>query len=138
MQIRTLDVGYEHTDIGWPIYPQGFYTVLSRINELYGDIPIYITENGACYNDEPVDGVVADQRRIDFIHKHLIQLERSIASGIPVKGYYSWSLMDNFEWAFGYTMRFVLIHVDYKTLARTKKDSFYWYQDTIAGNGVEI
>nr|AJP36628.1 beta-glucosidase [uncultured bacterium] len=138
MQIETLDVGYEHTDIGWPIYPQGFYNVLSRIHELYGELPIYITENGACYNDEPIEGVVADQKRISYIHKHLIQLERCISSGIPVKGYYSWSLMDNFEWAYGYTMRFGLIHVDYNTLARTKKDSFYWYQNTIENNGVEI
>ncbi|MNC41859.1 Beta-glucosidase A [compost metagenome] len=82
-------MGYEHTDIGLPI-PQGFYTVLSRIHELYGEIPIYITENGACYTDEPTEGVVADQKRIDVIHKHLIQLERCIASGIPVKDYFSW------------------------------------------------
>ncbi|WP_151737591.1 GH1 family beta-glucosidase [Paenibacillus tengchongensis] len=138
MQIRTVDVGYEHTDIGWPIYPQGFYNVLNRIRGLYGDIPVYITENGACYNDEPEAGAVADQKRIDYIHKHLIQLDRAILSGIPVKGYFSWSLMDNFEWAYGYSMRFGLIHVDYKTLARTPKDSYYWYQDVIARGGIEI
>lgn len=138
MQCSTVDVGYDHTDIGWPIYPQGFYTVLSYIQSLYGNIPIYITENGACYNDEPVDGRVADQKRINYIHQHLIQLERCIASGIPVKGYYSWSLMDNYEWAYGYSMRFGLIHVDYKTLKRTKKDSYYWYQNTIANNGFDL
>lgn len=74
---------------------------------------------------------MADQKRIDYLYKHLLQLHRSIANGIPVKGYFAWSLLDNFEWSYGYSMRFGLVHVDYDTLARTPKDSFYWYQDVI-------
>ncbi|MNB63326.1 Beta-glucosidase [compost metagenome] len=135
---QPVDMGYERTDIGWPIYPEGFFKVLSYINERYGDIPIYITENGACYNDGPQGGLVADQKRIAYLHKHLLSLNRCLENGIPVKGYFAWSLMDNFEWAYGYSMRFGLIHVDYDTLVRTPKDSFYWYQNVIANNAVEV
>ncbi|AHV96514.1 GH1 family beta-glucosidase [Paenibacillus sabinae] len=131
MACEPVDMGYARTDIGWPIYPEGFYKALSYIGGRYGDIPIYITENGACYNDGPDRGIVADQKRIDYLYQHLLQLHRSIGSGIPVKGYFAWSLLDNFEWAFGYSMRFGLIHVDYDTLVRTPKDSYYWYQDVI-------
>ncbi|QWU17709.1 beta-glucosidase [Paenibacillus sophorae] len=134
---EPVEMGDDRTDIGWPIYPEGFYKVLSYINNRYGDIPIYITENGACYNDGPDNGIVADPKRVGYLHKHLLQLHRCISNGIPVKGYFAWSLLDNFEWAYGYSMRFGLVHVDYDTLARTPKDSFYWYQDVIATGEVE-
>ncbi|KAA9005368.1 beta-glucosidase [Paenibacillus spiritus] len=138
MECSRINMGYEHTDIGWPIYPEGFHKVLSYLHERYGDIAIYITENGACYNDGVEEGTVADMKRIDYLHKHLLSLHRCIASGISVKGYFAWSLMDNFEWAYGYSMRFGLIHVDYETLRRTPKDSYYWYQDVIKRGGVEL
>src|SRR5699024_1259489 len=110
------------TDIGWPIYPDGFYNVLTTVKEKYGDIPIYITENGSCYNDEPENGRVKDDKRIDYLKQHFVALDRAIKSGVNIKGYLTWSLFDNFEWAFGYSMRFGIVHVDYRTLERTKKD----------------
>lgn len=133
-----VEYGYDRTDIGWPIYPDGLYNVLLTIKDKYGDIPIYITENGACYNDEPENGEVKDQRRIDYLKQHLIALDRSMKSGVNVKGYLVWSLLDNFEWAYGYTMRFGIVHVNYRTLERTKKDSFYWMKQTISNNWFEV
>jgi len=95
--------------------------------------PIYITENGCSYGDEPDEnGVVDDQRRIAYLDSHLRAIKRAIDSGVDVRGYYTWSLMDNFEWAEGYTQRFGLVHVDYETLTRTPKKSFQWYADMIA------
>lgn len=133
-----IETGVERTDIGWPVYPDGFYKVLTYIAGRYGDIPIYITENGACYNDEPADGRVKDDRRISYLQHHLAALSRAIESGVNIKGYFLWSLMDNFEWAEGYSKRFGIIHVDYRTLVRTKKDSYYWYKKVIANNWLEV
>ncbi|GAE37385.1 GH1 family beta-glucosidase [Halalkalibacter akibai] len=128
---ERVDQGYQKTDIGWNVYPEGFYNVLKYITENYGSVPIYITENGSCYNDEPIDGRVNDQGRIDYLRQHLTALRRSIDSGVNIKGYLTWSLLDNFEWAEGYTMRFGIVHVNYRTLERTKKESYYWYQKVI-------
>ncbi|MCZ8520864.1 MULTISPECIES: GH1 family beta-glucosidase [Paenibacillus] len=132
---EDIDMGYQRTDIGWPIYPDGFHHVLRYIQSLYGDIPIYITENGSCYNDGPEEGRVNDTQRVAYLRRHLTQLERVIASGVPVLGYFTWSLMDNFEWAEGYSKRFGIIHVDYDTLKRTPKESYYWYRSMIAAGG---
>ncbi|SER49262.1 broad-specificity cellobiase [Gracilibacillus ureilyticus] len=134
---EMVEMNYDRTDIGWPIFPEGFYKVLMRIKESYGDIPIYITENGSCYNDEPENGQVKDSGRINYLQQHLTALSRAIASGVNIKGYITWSLMDNFEWAEGYTMRFGIVHVNYRTLERTKKDSYYWYKQTVANNWFE-
>ncbi|WP_078544187.1 GH1 family beta-glucosidase [Litchfieldia alkalitelluris] len=135
---EDLDMNYDRTDIGWPIYPEGFYKVLCYITELYGEVPIYITENGSCYNDEPVDGRVKDDRRISYLKLHLAALKRSMDSGVNIKGYLTWSLLDNFEWAFGYSMRFGIVHVNYRTLERTPKDSYYWYKQTLANGFYEL
>lgn len=135
---ETIDLGYTRTDIGWPIYPEGFNNVLQFIANRYGQIPLYITENGACYNHEPENGRVKDQERIDYLRKHLIQLNRALASGVNLKGYFVWSLLDNFEWAEGYSMRFGIVHVDYNTLERTPKDSFYWYKQIARNNWFEV
>src|SRR5699024_3704531 len=118
---EDIDMGYRRTDIGWPVYPEGFYNVLTYIHDRYGETPIYITENGACYNDNVHQNQVSDTGRIEYLKSHLASLQRSIESGVPVKGYICWSLLDNFEWAEGYTMRFGLVHIDYRTLERTKK-----------------
>lgn len=129
--LENIDMGYDKTDIDWFIYPEGFYKVLVKIKDLYGNVPIYITENGACYNEEPENGEVADHKRIDYLKTHLTALKRSMDSGVNVKGFLYWSLMDNFEWALGYSMRFGIVHVNYETLERTKKDSYHWFGETI-------
>jgi beta-glucosidase len=136
--VEFIEMGYERTDIGWSIYPEGFYKVLSYITNRYGNVPIYITENGACYNDEPADGKVEDGRRIKYLKQHLAALSQAIESGVNIKRYFVWSLMDNFEWAEGYSKRFGIVHVDYQTLKRTKKDSYYWYKKTITNNWFEF
>ena len=129
--LEKIDIGYDKTDIGWNVYGEGFYKVLSKLKDQYGDVPIYITENGACYNDGVEDGQVKDERRIEYLKQHLTSLSRSIEAGVNIKGYLTWSLLDNFEWAEGYDKRFGLVHVNFRTLERTKKDSYYWYKQTI-------
>jgi len=136
---ENIDMGYEKTDIDWFIYSDGFHHVLKYISQNYGNIPIYITENGACYNDGvDTDGKVHDQRRINYLSKHITQLNRALSSGVNIAGYLTWSLLDNFEWAEGYSKRFGIVHVDFETLVRTKKDSYYWYKDVISKNGLEV
>ncbi|WP_020391596.1 GH1 family beta-glucosidase [Kribbella catacumbae] len=132
---RTLD-GYPKTDFGWPIVPDAFGEILRTFKTRYGDRlpPLYITENGCAINDEPVDGVVDDQRRIDYLDGYLRSLKGVIDEGMDIRGYFQWSLLDNFEWSVGYTQRFGLIHVDYKTLSRTPKASYHWYRDLITKN----
>lgn len=139
LDFEPVDMGYEKTDIGWNIYPEGFYKLLTYVTEQYGEVPIYITENGSCYNDEPgVDGRVRDDRRINYLKQHLTSLKRSMDSGVNIKGYITWSLMDNFEWAEGYSKRFGIVFVNYRTLERIKKDSFYWFKQTARNNWFEV
>ena len=127
----------DQTDMNWEIFPQGLYDLLKQINEDYKLPPVYITENGAAFEDKVTEeGQFHDTRRIDFIRKHLIQLEKAIADGVDVRGYYLWSLLDNFEWAYGYTQRFGLVHVDYETQKRTIKDSGLWYGQVANNNKV--
>ena len=129
------------TDMGWPLTPFGLRNLLVRWHKEYGAaLPdLYITENGCAY-DEGIseDGQCHDQRRIDYLQTHLSAIADAIAEGSPVKGYYQWSLMDNFEWALGYAKRFGIVHVDFDTQKRTIKDSGYWYRDQIAVNGKDI
>ncbi len=134
---EKLKMGYETTDNGWPVDPVGFYDCLHYIREKYGDIEIYITENGVCVDDAPENGRVRDLRRISYFRRHLISLQRAMTDGIRVKGYMAWSLLDNFEWAEGYGRRFGLVFVDFNTLERTKKDSFDWYREVIREGQVE-
>ena len=117
--------------MGWEIKPEGISHLLRQVYERYDNLPpCYITENGACYNIEiSGDGLVHDLPRQDYIEAHLIELGNVIDEGIPIKGYFAWSLMDNFEWAEGYRMRFGLVHVDYDTQARTVKNSGHWFKE---------
>jgi beta-glucosidase len=133
-----VENGYERTDIGWPVYPEGFYKVLTYITDRYGNVPIYITENGSCYNDEPELDRVKDDRRIKYLKQHLTALSRSIEAGVNIKGYLTWSMLDNFEWSEGYSKRFGIVYVDFNTLKRTKKDSYYWFKHTIANKWFEF
>ena len=121
---------HEKTDFGWDIYPQGFYDILKRMQAVTGNRPIEITENGAAYNIGPdATGAIHDAKRIAYYKGHLDALSRAINDGVPVRGYHAWSLMDNFEWAEGYKMRFGLVHVDYNTQVRTVKKSGKWYRE---------
>jgi len=129
------------TDMGWPLTPEGLEGLLVRWHKEHGEkLPdLYITENGCAYGDGPgPDGAVHDPKRIDYLSTHLKAVSNAIAQGSPVKGYYQWSLMDNFEWALGYEKRFGIVHVDFETQKRIIKDSGYWYRDQIKNNGSTI
>lgn len=121
--------------MGWEVFPQGLFDLLMWIKENYPQIPIYITENGAAYNDIVTeDGKVHDSKRIEYLKQHFDQARKAIENGVDLRGYFVWSLMDNLEWAMGYTKRFGVIYVDYETQKRIKKDSFYFYQQYIKEN----
>lgn len=138
LKFRPVDPGFAKTDFGWNIYPEGFYRILTWIGQEYGQVPIYITENGACFHSEFDGEKMHDLNRIDYLKKHLIQLHRARESGVNVKGYFIWSLLDNFEWAQGYSKPFGLVHVDFDTLGRTKKDSYYWYKKFIGKGWLQV
>jgi beta-glucosidase len=124
--------GSETTDMGWEVYPAGLLHTLARLSWDYHFPCFYVTENGAAYADEiSADGGVHDLKRVDYLWKHLEQASRAIELGIPLKGYFVWSLLDNFEWAFGYSQRFGLVYVDYETKKRILKDSARFYQQQI-------
>lgn len=122
-----------YTGMGWEIYPRGLYELLARIRDEYGNPRAIVTENGAAFGDERREGgLIADDDRLDFIRSHLEEARRAIADGSRLEGYYAWSLLDNFEWAFGYGKRFGLIGVDYATQERIWKKSAAWYKAAIA------
>ncbi len=126
---------HPHTFFNWPITPDGIRWASKFLHERYGK-PVVITENGLANMDwVSVDGKVHDPQRIDFMTRTLRALRLSVDEGVPVLGYFHWSIMDNFEWAEGYRMRFGLIHMDYATHKRTIKDSGYWYRDLIRSDG---
>jgi beta-glucosidase len=126
-----------YTDMGWPITPKGLEDLLVRVHKDWPQFTeLAITENGVAYPDGPdANGEVNDVKRIEYLTDHVKSVGRAVAAGVPVKSYYYWSLMDNFEWAEGYSKRFGLIHVDYETLKRTPKNSAKVYKDIIATNG---
>lgn len=115
------------TDIGWEVYAPALGDLIRKLNADYKLPACYITENGACYNMGVENGAVDDQPRLDYIAEHLGVTADLIGEGYPMRGYFAWSLMDNFEWAEGYRMRFGIVHVDYETQARTVKKSGHWY-----------
>jgi beta-glucosidase len=122
--------GDDITGMGWPVEPQGMAELLARVENDYRPGPIYVTENGSCYEDTvSPDGSVHDTERRRYLMRHLGALRQAVADGVPVKGYFAWSLVDNFEWAEGYRKRFGLVHIDYATQQRRLKDSAKWYRD---------
>jgi beta-glucosidase len=124
--LQEVDGPLPKTQMGWEIYPKGLEFFLRRTAKDYsGDLPIYITENGMAGADVLAEGMVNDTARIDYLAQHLAAVQRVAADGVPVKGYFTWSLMDNFEWSLGYEKRFGLIHVDFETLQRTPKASYH-------------
>jgi beta-glucosidase len=125
------------TDMGWPIDPRGMTELLLRLSREFPDLALYVTENGAAYPDAvSEDGAVHDQDRIAYLHGHLTAVADAIAAGADVRGYYLWSLLDNFEWSYGYSKRFGIVHVDYDTQRRTVKDSGRWYAEVVRRNGL--
>jgi beta-glucosidase len=125
--------GVQYTSMGWEVYPEGLYELLTRIRDRYGNPPVYITENGAAFNDRiDDDGRVHDSRRTEFLQSYTARVSRALSEGCDVRGYFVWSLLDNFEWAEGYDKRFGLVYVDYESQRRIIKDSGYWYRDFIA------
>lgn len=129
--------GNEYSQM-WEIYPQGLYDLLTWLHDAYRPACIYITENGVPVPDGiDRDGRIRDYRRIRYLRDHLLQVHRALEAGVPVNGYFVWSLLDNFEWAFGYQMRFGLIYVDFDTLERSIKESGRWYSEVIRRSGFD-
>lgn len=128
---------YAKTDMGWDITPFALKELLIRLHKEYDGIDLYVTENGMAAQDYVNrDNEIEDYNRIDFLHRHFTEAYKAIEAGVNLKGYYVWSFMDNFEWAFGYSKRFGITYVDYKTQERIPKKSFYWYKNVIKNNGI--
>jgi len=131
--VRAVLPDTPRTAMNWPITPDRFTRLLVRLHQDYPGLPMVITENGAAFPDKPDNsGFVADDARIAYLAAHLAAVADARAQGADVRGYFAWSLMDNFEWAEGYSKRFGLVHVDYESQARTPKQSALWFRDTIA------
>ncbi len=128
---ELADRGFEITEMGWPVVPDAFRELLVDVHQTYRPPAIYVTENGAAFHDEVVDGAVHDPRRVAYLAEHLDAVGRAIVAGAPVWGYFVWSLLDNFEWAHGYSKRFGITYVDFPTQRRILKDSGRWYRDLI-------
>lgn len=127
----------KYTAMGWEVYPQGLFKLLTRFHKEYNPAKIYITENGAAFDDTLIDDpdrpVVHDPDRLDYLREHFAAAQQAISEGVPLAGYFVWSLLDNFEWAFGYSKRFGITYVDYATQRRILKDSGRWYREFLRG-----
>jgi beta-glucosidase len=131
---------HTHTETGWEVFPQGLTDTLLWVKNNYGNPPLYITENGAAFFDPPqVEGaVLEDPLRVDYLRKHLRAVHDAIQQGADIRGYFVWSLFDNLEWAYGFSKRFGIVHVNYETLARTPKRSAHLYSEVIRTNGAVL
>lgn len=137
LQGERMPIVGKVTDMGWEIHPESLYLLLKRVEDQYTKgLPIFITENGAAMDDVMVDGLIQDWDRIQYIHEHLEACLRFIEEGGQLKGYYVWSFLDNFEWAYGYDKRFGIVYVDYTTQTRTLKESAKWYRQVVKRNGL--
>ena len=135
---RVLPPESEYTEMGWEVHAPGLRRLLNTLHQRYPAMPLYIIENGAAFEDVvSEDGVVHDPRRESYLREHIGAVREAIQDGVDVRGYFAWSLLDNFEWALGYSKRFGLIYVDYATQRRIVKDSGLWYAQVIARNGIE-
>ena len=139
-QAKTIvPQGAETTTMDWEVYPESIHEILIRLKRDYGNPVLYVTENGAAFDDRvEADGAVNDDRRIDYLKRYLAQVARAIDEGARVKGYFIWTLMDNFEWARGISKRFGILYTDYATQKRIMKKSAYWYADVIRNNGFQF
>ena len=136
-QAKVVQKNTPVTEMGWEIYPNGLCEILTRLRKEYDDPVLYVTENGAAFEDNVKrNGGVQDDDRIAFLRDHMLAAYRAIKEGVRLNGYFVWAIIDNFEWAEGYSKRFGLVHTNYETLERTPKKSFYWYKRTIQNNGL--
>jgi len=136
LDTETVRQPNPHTAMGWEVYPPGLTDTLVWLHERTGGIPLYVTENGAAFDDPPVvEGRLHDQPRMDYLRTHLQAASNAIERGVNLRGYFAWSLLDNFEWSFGYSRRFGLVHVDPATQTRTLKDSARLFAEVVATNG---
>jgi beta-glucosidase len=125
--------------MGWSIDEQGLTEMLHRVHRDYGPLPLYVTENGSAFDDTVErDGRVIDVARRDYLAGHLLACQQAIEAGVPLAGYFVWSLLDNFEWAEGYRRRFGIVHVDFATQERRIKESGTWYSDLIRQHRNEV
>jgi beta-glucosidase len=131
--IQFIDTGAPRTQMGWPIHPEGMVDVLELAHSYRPGLPLYITENGSAYPDAVVDGQVEDEDRRRYLEQHVLACAAALHKGLPLRGYFVWTLTDNFEWAWGYTRRFGLVHVDYPTQKRTIKRSGRWFASFLGG-----
>jgi len=134
---KAVERGLSKTEMGWEIYPEGFYKILKGVQDEYAPVEVFVTENGAAFDDKVENGKVHDEERINYLREHFIQARRAIEDGVKLKGYFVWSLLDNFEWTYGYSKRFGIVYVDYETQKRIIKDSGYWYREVIKSNSIE-
>ena len=133
--VYPVEVDGVRTEMGWEIYAEGLTEVLTRVSRDYTPVPLYITESGAAFADDVApDGQVLDRNRVDYMRSHISTAQKAIDQGVDLRGYFAWSLLDNFEWTFGYTKRFGLVHVDFETQVRTPKQSAAWYRELIVNN----
>jgi beta-glucosidase len=132
LPIRSVNLeNVKRTAMNWEVHPQAFEEILLRISKEYSPKAIYITENGSAWNDEVVNDEIIDDERIDYLARHLDAMKSARSQGAPILGYFAWSFLDNFEWAYGYEKRFGLIYVDYKTQTRTPKKSALFYRQLL-------
>ncbi|HEY5585226.1 MAG TPA: GH1 family beta-glucosidase [Ruminiclostridium sp.] len=139
VEVKEEFFGKDFTEMGWGMNPEGLHDLLLRLHKDYKGVKIYITENGAAFRDMVSrNGEVEDTNRVEYLTRYLTEAHRAIGEGVNLQGYFLWSLMDNFEWAYGYSKRFGIVHVDYETQKRTIKKSGYWYKKVIESNGFDI
>ena len=123
--------------MGWEIVPEAYYDQIMDLKNNYGNPDIYLTENGAAYPDKiDENGEINDDDRIDYFKKYLNAVHKAINDGAKVKSYFAWTFMDNFEWALGFEKRFGIVHVDFKTLKRTPKKSYFFFKDLVENNSI--
>jgi beta-glucosidase len=135
-EVRLLAQPGPYTAMGWNIEPSGLEEILGTLSGRYPNLPLLITENGAAFEDAVADGQVHDEQRIDYLRRHITAVHRSLDRGIDVRGYFVWSLLDNFEWALGYSKRFGIVYVDYETQQRIPKDSARWFAELALTNRI--
>jgi beta-glucosidase len=134
---RVRQTRHTYTETGWEVYPPGLTNTLLWVRERYGDLPLYVTENGAAFYDPPtVEGdELSDPLRVNYLRKHLLAAHEAMRQGVDLRGYFAWSLLDNFEWSLGYSKRFGIVHVDFATQKRTPKASARFYSEVIRSRG---